>query len=142
MMDIYLEFLQKHYILSIIWLFLFISLIITIFKEKLSQVKMVTTDYAVRLINDHDAHMIDLRDVIEYKKGHVVNAISYPFSLIKEKKYSDIENLKDTIVVLVCNNGMTSYQAGNMLVAEGFNDVYVVSGGIPEIKAKNIPLIT
>lgn len=45
----------------------------------------------------------------------------------------DLDPAKPTYVL--CHHGMRSMQAANMLVAQGFQDVYNVSGGIASYSA-------
>ncbi len=94
-------------------------------------VKMMTGDELVALIADTekviDTLIIDVRAADEYEAGHIDPSINIPLEEI-EARLSEIESYKDKTVVLYCNSGNRSGQAAEILVNNGFMDVYNAAG--------------
>jgi UPF0176 protein len=76
--------------------------------------------------------VVDMRNDYEFKVGKFKDSI-HPglknFRDLKEK-ISDLENLKDEIIIPVCTGGIRCEKASSFLVREGFKNVYQLDGGI------------
>ena len=94
---------------------------------------------AVRLINDRDAQVIDLRAVADYKRGHILNAINVPLAKL-EGEMVKLQKKKDRPLVLCCALGSVSLQAGAKLRAAGFSEVYPLTGGINAWQNAGLPV--
>ena len=83
---------------------------------------------------------IDARTPDEYKGGHIEGAVNIDVSvpsfageivkLDKNKKY-----------LVYCNTGNRSFFASNMMRNSGFNNVFLLEGGIFEWKRNNLPIV-
>ncbi len=71
--------------------------------------------------------IVDVREVHEYKRGHLVKAVNVPLSQFKSRL---AEIPKDKPVYLYCQSGMRSKQAASQLSANGYTEVYHLQGGI------------
>lgn len=71
--------------------------------------------------------MIDVREVHEFKQGHIPEAINIPISQLRTR-LSEIP--KDSPVFLYCRSGMRSKQAGRILSRYGYRNVAHLNGGI------------
>jgi NADPH-dependent 2,4-dienoyl-CoA reductase/sulfur reductase-like enzyme/rhodanese-related sulfurtransferase len=83
-----------------------------------------------------DLQIIDARDGESYDVSHVDGAISVPLSQLRDAS-DGLDKSKKTIVY--CNMGVTGNAAQNILLNEGFKDVYNLSGGnmqFQELKRK------
>lgn len=93
------------------------------------------------LINNKDMKdatlIIDVRSNEEYREGHLANAINIPVDEI-EARMAEIEDFKEKPVVVYCNTGKKSADAGEKLVAAGFQDVSNGTG----VKEFEYPLYT
>ncbi|KFZ37540.1 hypothetical protein HR45_08905 [Shewanella mangrovi] len=138
-MQEYIEFFQAHTILCVAWVGLLVAVIVTTFKMAFSKVKNINTQQATMLINKHEAVVVDVRGQEEYRKGHIVNAHNIPMAEIKNS-LTKVEKYKSKPIILVCNAGMTSSQAGQFLVKDGFEQVYSLKGGMGEWQAANMPV--
>ena len=85
------------------------------------------------LISVHDLdsslgkiNLIDIREVYEYKGGHVPTAKNIPMStlLTKPNKYLD----KTKEYHIICQSGARSSSACNMLSSKGYKVVNVIGG--------------
>ena len=70
---------------------------------------------------------IDVRTAGEFKANHIKGFKNIPLQELN-KKASDLS--KDQEVILICQSGMRSNQAGKILKKMGFNHVVNVKGGM------------
>ncbi|MFA4890725.1 MAG: rhodanese-like domain-containing protein [Candidatus Paceibacterota bacterium] len=86
-----------------------------------------------------DFVVIDARTSEEYNGGHIEGALNVDVSipsfageivkLDKSKKY-----------LVYCNMGNRSFFASNMMSNAGFNEIFLLEGGIFEWKRNNLPV--
>ncbi|MGI3004806.1 rhodanese-like domain-containing protein [Shewanella algae] len=139
-MQEYVEFFKAHPMLSLAWVGLFIAVIVTLFKSGFSKVKSVDHQQAIFLMNKEDAKVIDVRAKDDFRKGHILNAQNVPMADIKNNQAANLEKYKTTPIILVCNAGMTSSQAAQILVKQGFEKVFNLKGGMGDWQAANMPV--
>ena len=85
--------------------------------------------------------VVDIREKKEFETGHIVDAINIP--LVKlGKSFNQLKKHKEKPIVVVCKMGQQSGEAVKTLEAEGFGEVYKMSGGVAEWKAQSLPLVT
>lgn len=77
--------------------------------------------------------VIDARDAGQYAKGHIPGAIHMDWRQVLAKR-SSIP--KDKPVLIYCNSGSLSAQAGFALRVAGWDNVRILQGGMDEWKAK------
>ncbi|MEL7603092.1 MAG: FAD-dependent oxidoreductase [Bacillota bacterium] len=71
-------------------------------------------------------NLIDTRVAKQYQHKHIEGAINIPH----ERLRSEMANLeKDIPTVTYCNKGVTGNATQNILINNGFQDVYTISGG-------------
>ncbi|WP_434930800.1 rhodanese-like domain-containing protein [Shewanella sp. HL-SH5] len=140
-MQEYIEFLRANPMLSLAWAGLFFALIVTTFKSSTSKVKTVNNHELTLMMNKQDAKVVDVRGKEEFKKGHIVDSINVPLSEIKNNQATSLEKFKTSPIILVCNAGMTSSQAAQLLVKQGFENVYNLKGGMGDWQSANMPVV-
>ncbi len=84
---------------------------------------------AIRMMNNEDALVLDVRETADFGKGHIKNAKNMPFSSLKVK-LKDITKYKNAAVLAYCNTGTVSNKACKVLQNEGFSNVHNIAGGI------------
>lgn len=77
--------------------------------------------------------IIDARDAGQYAKDHLPNAINIEWRQVLSKSN---EIPKDKPVLIYCNTGSLSAQAGFALRVSGWENVRILQGGLAEWKAK------
>lgn len=82
--------------------------------------------HEVRDLVENGAYIIDVREVDEYKVGHIKGAKNIPLSEIRDR-LDEIPT--DIPVYLHCRSAQRSYNACLALQHLGFNNIYNVSGG-------------
>ena len=71
--------------------------------------------------------VIDVRPEEEYKAGHLAHAINMPIDTFKDN-LGKIAGRKEKAIVVYCNSGKKSGEAANILVENGYTDVYNADG--------------
>ncbi len=77
--------------------------------------------------------IIDARDRAQFEKGHIPGAINIEWRRVLAQKN---QIPKDKTVLIYCNTGSLSAQAGFALRVAGYENVRILQGGFEEWKAK------
>jgi rhodanese-related sulfurtransferase len=110
--------------------------------EVLRKVRGVSTLDAtgvLRLINDRDAVIVDIRDVGEYKDGHIPQARHIPLNGLSDR-LGELAKVKDKPIVVYCRSGATAQSACALLKKNGFADVHALNGGLPSWLDAKLPI--
>ena len=75
------------------------------------------------------AILVDVRSPQEFNEGHLNGAINIPEYEIRKRIMNEIPKLNQQIV-LYCQYGGRSQYALNMMTRMGYNNVYVLKGGL------------
>lgn len=78
-------------------------------------------------------HVIDARDKDQYAKEHIPGAVNLEWRQVIAQRQSIP---KDKPVLIYCNTGSLSAQAGFALRIAGYDNVRILQGGFAEWKAK------
>lgn len=100
--------------------------------------KLITADNLVRLIESGEKYqLIDARVSSQYERDHIETAINIPH----EKLRNMLEGLDSNVTtVAYCNKGVTGNAAQNILINNGFKEVYNISGGHKQFEKSKRPL--
>lgn len=128
-MDRYLEFILNHYILSLALAVVTFLLIQEFIETALKKFGAVSPLLAVAKMNDSDTIVIDVREPEEFLKGHIENAINTPLGNL-QVHLPKIEANKNKPILIACQNGTRSGSAGKLLSKAGFEQVFVITGGM------------
>ncbi len=90
--------------------------------------KNVTAEEGKELIDvNSNIQLVDVREHWEYDSGHIEGSILIPLGELSNR----INELnKETPILLICRTGNRSSQAGDLLVKEGFKEVYNLKSGV------------
>ncbi|MBF6647146.1 rhodanese-like domain-containing protein [Methylobacter sp. BlB1] len=128
-MDRYLEFILNHYILSLALAVVTYLLIQEFFDTAFKKFKYISPLLAVAKMNDGEAVVIDVREPNEITQGHIENAINTPLSKLPEH-LSKLAPHKGKPVLIACQTGARAASAGKILSKAGFEQVFVITGGM------------
>jgi rhodanese-related sulfurtransferase len=111
---------------------LFFSLIIflltfTACGSEVVDYKNVSTDEAKNFIDNNEVVVLDVRTPEEFHAGHIPNAILIPLQEL-DNRLNELN--KDEKYLVVCQSGNRSSQASEILIKNGFNDIYNMTGGM------------
>lgn len=134
----FLEFLGNHWILTSLWLFFLVALIVY---SRAKSGKALGVHATTQLINRSNALVLDVRPKKDFDKGHITDAVHIPMDKLKDR-FTELEKHKDAPIVVVCNLGNQSGEGVNLLTREGFTQVRRLQGGITEWSNQGLPLVT
>mgnify|MGYP003382732069 CR=1 FL=1 len=107
--------------------------------RKIRGVSSLSAAEALRLINDQEALILDIRDGGEYKEGHIPQARHIPLGTLRDR-LNELTKAKDKPIVVYCRNGATSQTACAQLKKNGIANVYSLSGGLSAWQAAHLPV--
>lgn len=84
----------------------------------------INMEEALRLINEEQAIMIDVRSIQEYESGHIKNSINIPVDTIELNKLEKVISSKEANIIVYCRSGNRSKQAAQILIDLGYINVY------------------
>lgn len=110
------------------------SLIIMVAAEE-QTFQNITVDTAYQMIKKENKYpnliILDVRTPCEYEKGHLYDAILIPYDELElEERISEIEGYKNSEIIVYCKSGYRSTLASEILVENGFTNIYNMLGGI------------
>lgn len=138
-MDEFINFLSDEWALSIAFVFVFTLLVRSFLDPILSGIKNIKPQDAVRLINDDNTIVLDVRLDKEYSEGHILNSLHIPVGAL-ESRIKELESYKTNTIILNCQTGARSKHAGSILKKHGFTTMYNIDGGINAWVNANLPL--
>ena len=138
-MSDFIEFAQHNWLL---FLALFAITGMLVGGEILRRMRGVSTldaAGALRLINDQDAAIVDIRDAGDYKEGHIPQARHIPFGALQER-LGELAKIKSQPIIVYCRTGTTSQSACVLLKKNGFANVHSLKGGLPSWLDAHLPV--
>jgi rhodanese-related sulfurtransferase len=128
-MDRYIEFILNHYILVLALAVVTYLLIQEAFDGAFNKSKAVSPLLAVAKMNDSDTIIIDVREAPEFVVSHIEQATNIPLSKLPEE-LAKLNEQKTKPILVVCQNGTRSSSAGKIFTKAGFEQVFVITGGM------------
>jgi len=138
-MDQFIDFAREEWLLFGAFLFITFLLANNFLTSKLSGIKAIDCNEAVRLMNQ-EAIVVDVRLDGEFKAGHIQDAINIPLGAI-ESRLREIEKHKENTIIVTCQTGNRSLRGAQLLKKHGFGNVLNLSGGITAWGNANMPVI-
>ena len=94
-----------------------------------SLIELGPSEFSQKLNEDTNAILIDVRTIGEYNDGHIPNSIL--MNIYEPTFFDDIQKLdRDKNYYLYCRSGSRSYHAGQLMMKQGFKNVYNLGSGI------------
>ena len=120
----------------------------TLVSEALKKIKTIKSEEALKLFNDNQCNLIDIRDIRELQsEGRVENSKHIPrgmleFWLDPESIYFKDGKLDmDKEMVLFCAGGLRSALAAKSLQEMGYKKVSHIKGGFALMKANGFKIV-
>lgn len=134
-------FVANHTIMVFAWVALLGAVIFSFYKAATMKYKIVDNAQATKLINKENGVVIDLRSDDEFRAGHIIDSIHVSPSDLKAAKTQQIDKYKESPVILVDTNGLTSGGVANVLTKQAFSKVYVLKEGISGWRSSSLPTV-
>ena len=120
----------------------------TLVSEALKEIKTISTDDALKMVNDNNCNLIDIRDIRELQKeGQVGGANHIPRGMLEFWLDPNSGYFKDgkldlnKEMVLFCAGGLRSALAAKSLKDMGFEKVSHIDGGFGAIRNSKFKII-
>ena len=130
------EFVINHWILVTAFC-VSCSLLLSSF---LNQASGLSASEAVMAVNREKAVVVDVREEKEFISGHIAKAINIPrkdFSVFSER----LKKHKNKTLIVCCSSGSVSSRAVRELKKIGFEQSFILKGGVVAWKSANYPLV-
>jgi rhodanese-related sulfurtransferase len=85
----------------------------------------------------HDSVLVDVREKAEYDSVHIPGSVNFPLSEL-EGRISQLDSSKTHVVI--CKSGIRSQRAAQIFIKNGFENIYVLHGGLEAWKQEARPL--
>ncbi len=92
------------------------------------------------LVNRDNALVVDIRAQNDFQQGHISGSKNVLMSQF-DPENKQLASAKALPVVVVCKTGMTAVGAAKRLVKAGFEQVYVLDGGIEGWRGAGLPTV-
>ena len=120
----------------------------TLVTEALSEIKTISPDEALSMMNEDKCNLIDIRDIRELERdGRVENSNHIPRGMLEFWLDPDSPYFKDgkldmnKEMVLFCAGGMRSALAAKTLKSMGFEKVSHIDGGFGAIRNSKFKIV-
>jgi rhodanese-related sulfurtransferase len=137
-MDRFLEYLNNHPYLAGGTVIVAIIAIGFELRQRLQGASGISSNEAIALHNK-GALVLDVRSAEEFASGHIVEARNIVLDKLADN-LDAIKKYRDKAVIVCCESGARSSQATRLLKAQGYQNVYSLSGGLAAWRQDNLPL--
>ncbi|MEA5668143.1 rhodanese-like domain-containing protein [Stenotrophomonas sp. ATCM1_4] len=135
-----LAFAGRNPMLSLALVGLTVAIIATEVARLFRGYKSLKPSELTHLINAGGAVVIDLSAASDFEKGHIVGSRNLQPAQVSPT-HKLLAPAKQSPVVLLCRTGNASATAAKVLKKAGFEQVYVLDGGLPAWQAADLPLV-
>ena len=94
---------------------------------------------AVKLMNDEDVVVVDVREPAETTGGKIAKAVQIPFSSLKAR-IGELDKHKGKNMLVYCKTGARSGSACRELGKAGFDKVFSLNGGMLAWQEAHLPV--
>lgn len=94
-----------------------------------TQYANVSVQQAKEMIDSGEVFILDVRTQEEYDAGHIKGSTLIPVQVL-DKRLNELS--RDKKILVYCRSGHRSAQASEILVNNGFKQIYNMKGGITE----------
>ena len=128
-MDRYIEFILNHYLLALAIAVVTYLLIQEFFDTAFKKHASVSPLLAVAKMNDSSTVVIDVREPHEFVVKHIEGAMNISLGKLAEQ-LPNLEQHKKTTILIACETGTRSASAAKVLAKAGFEQIFVITGGM------------
>ncbi len=134
------EFIANHAFLFVALAIIVTMIVLTELQQAFRQFADLSPVDAVRLMNDENALVLDVREDKETREGILHGAKNIPVGVL-EKRIDEVGKNKERPVLVYCRSGNRSVTASNVLTKHGFTRVNNLKGGIIAWQNSNLPVV-
>jgi len=134
-----MSFIQNNWMLILVFVLSGAMLVWPFIARRLSPMKDVGNVAATQLVNASNAVLLDVREPAEYATGRLPKAVNIPLSQIRSRG-DELAKFRGRPLVVYCERGQRSRQAGGALTKLGLTDIYNLTGGFRAWKDAGLPV--
>lgn len=138
-----INFIKTNPLLCISWLVVFAVTLYSFFKDLTRKFKIIDNPEAIKLMNEDNGVVVDLRSMDVFNKAHIVGSVNvFPID-IQNQNYVNLEKHKNTPIIIVDRdaNSITAEKSAQILATNGFEKVFMLKGGISGWRSANLPFV-
>lgn len=135
----YLDFVVTHPVLFSALAFVVALIIANEIHGTVTGGKRLSIPEAVRLINDREPMIVDVRAAADYKKSHLLNATNIPLAKIEERA-TELPRDKARPILLYDALGGGAGEAALKLKKLGHTEAYPLRGGLNSWLGASLPV--
>jgi rhodanese-related sulfurtransferase len=128
-MDRYIEFILNHYVLVLALAVVTYLLIQELLDSAFNKSRAVSPLLAVAKMNNSETLLIDVREAPEFVVSYIEQASNMPLSKLPEL-LPTLADQKNKPILIICQNGTRSASAAKILTKAGFEQIFVITGGM------------
>lgn len=136
-----LFFISNHLLLSFIWFFFLISIIFLSTKDIYLKSKIISNFYAIKLINEKNAIIIDVRSLELYNSSHIINAINLPIQNICSKTIKKLNISRSIPIIIIIDSLEYKNKYIKKFAKYGLDKIYFLKNGMDSWNTENLPTI-
>ena len=140
-MEQFTTFITAHPMLSAAWVGIFIAIIVTSLRIKMSPIKQLNTQEMTFLVNKEEGLVLDIRNEKEYRVSHIIDAKHITTEKVNNNDFASLEKHKDKPIIVVCVAGITASKVANQLLKAGFSQVSLLKGGMNAWTGAGLPVV-
>lgn len=133
------EFIAQNWILFLALALICTLIILEPMRQKSLGIKAINALRVPQMMNHQAAKVIDVSKTDVFAAGHIPGAMNLPVAEISTAA-EKLAKFKDKPIILTCRTGSRANAAAAKLAKQGFNDLYVLSGGFAAWQKEKLPV--
>ncbi len=133
------EFISQNWVLFLALALIMTLIVLEPMRQSSLGIKKISPLRVPQVMNHESATVVDVSKTEEFAAGHILDAINLPLSQFAEASET-LAKHKDKPIILTCRTGSRANSAATKLAKQGFNDIYVLTGGIAAWQKENLPV--
>lgn len=133
-----LDFVARNWYLFALLFGIIVLLAVDPLRRRSGGVRSVSPLELPQLTRDPSV-IVDVSEPHEFKKGHIPEATNIPVKNL-EREMQRLNKHKKKTVIVTCRTGNRSAGAARLLAKHGFENVYMLEGGLLSWKKENLPV--
>jgi len=139
-MEQFSTFLASNPMLSAAWVGIFVAIIVTTIRIKMSPIKQLSPQELTFAMNREGGVVLDTRSEKEFKNSHILDAKHITAEKVKNNDFAALEKYKDKPIIVVCASGITASKVANQLLKVGFIKASLLKGGMNAWTGAGLPV--
>lgn len=138
-MQVFIDFLVSHWALAASFVCILILLIQAEYDSIQGGAAAISPQEVITKLNKHSAVVIDIRETIQFQKGHINGARNIPLTTVTDM-LDKLKKYQSKPIVLVGGSGQQISVVAKELKNQQFEHVFLLKGGLDAWKSEDLPL--